>query len=123
MVTSFIYHDCAEARLCVIIAMAYANGQLSVLSEPESTGDCPVSENLAVQLASSNQYQSHVLFLREEHLRGNWRFCQLQPTMLSPIVTLTEIEFITDVGMFCSGPIDPWSSVNNVASATQHAIY
>ncbi len=40
---------------------------------------------------------------------------------------LTEIESIADAGiisgMFCSGPIDMWSSIENVASATQHAIY
>ncbi len=47
--------------------------------------------------------------------------------ILLPTVTLTEIESVTDAGiisgMFCSGPIDPWSIVENVASATQHAIY
>ncbi len=66
LVTSFIFHDCAEPRLRVVIAMAYINGQLSVRSEPESVGDRPVFENLPIQLASGSQYRSRVLFLREE---------------------------------------------------------
>ncbi len=71
LVTSFIYQDCSEFRLHVVISVAYTNNQLHVLSEPESTGDCPVPENLAVQLASGSQYRFHVLFLREECLCGN----------------------------------------------------
>ncbi len=30
---------------------------------------------------------------------------------------------ITNASYFCVGPVNPWSTVENVASATQHAIY
>ncbi len=103
--------------------MAYANGQLTVLSKPESVGECPGVKNMSIQLASASQYWSRVLFFREERLHGNWRLCQLQPMMLSPVVMLTVLEVIFDIGMFCTGPADPWSFDDSVASASPHAIY
>ncbi len=123
LVTSFTYQNCSEVRLHVVISVAYANRQLHVLSEPESTGEYLVFENLAVQLTSGHLHRYHVLFLREKHHGENWRFLCLQPMTLSPTVMLTVIESVTDTGMFCSGPTDPWSTVENVASATLHAIY
>ncbi len=103
--------------------MAYTNGQLSVLSEPESVSEHPVLENMSIQLASSSQYQSRVLFVREEHFRGNWRLCHLQPTMLSAVVMLTALEFLPDAGMYCAGPVDPWSFNDCMVLISQHAIY
>ncbi len=47
----------------------------------------------------------------------------MQLTALSPVVMLTALEVIFDVGMFCEGPVDPWSFNDSVAAASLHVIY
>ncbi len=47
----------------------------------------------------------------------------MQVTALSSVVTLTALEVIFDVGMFCEGPADPWNFVDGVATTLPHAIY
>ncbi len=127
LVTSFTYHDCAGFWLRVVISIAYADGHLHLLSKPDSTGGNPQHETLAVQLASGDPYRYHVVFLREERHEDEWHYMRLQPMIVSPTVTLTELDSIMDAGldsgMFCTGPADPWSTTQNVASATHHATY
>ncbi len=99
LVTSSVHQECSEFRLHVIIVTAHEKGQLFVLSEPETIGDCPRFENILVRIASGTYYLHHVLFLREEYFRGNWQLCHLQPTMLSLDVTLIALEFLPNSGM------------------------
>ncbi len=47
----------------------------------------------------------------------------MQLTALLPVVTLTVLEVIFDVGMFCGGPADPWNFIDGVATTLPHAIY
>ncbi len=47
----------------------------------------------------------------------------MQLTTLSPVVSLTVLEFIADEGVFCQGPADPWNSAENVVLFPPHAIY
>ncbi len=52
------------------------------------------------------------MILHEEDHDGQWRFARLQPTLLSPSVSLTELEHHlnsgSNAGIYCLGPSDPW---------------
>ncbi len=60
LVTSFVPHDCARFRLRVVISIAYMDGHLHLLSEPDSINGTLVHETLAIQLASADPYRYHV---------------------------------------------------------------
>ncbi len=56
----------------MVIVLTYVNGQLTILSEPNSDGEHPAKEDMPIQLASSGLYQSCVMFFREQHFCGRW---------------------------------------------------
>ncbi len=84
------------------------NGQFHLLSELDSTNGNPVNETLAIQLVSADLYQYRVLFLHEERHENEWRFARLQPTVVSPTVTLTELNSIVDAGLDASSHATYW---------------
>ncbi len=93
------------------ISIAYTDGLLHLLTEPNSVNGTPVHETLTIRLVSADSYQYRVLFLCEERHDDEWRFAKLQPMLISPSVTLVELDSILDAGldsgMFCSGPSNP----------------
>ncbi len=117
LVTSFITHDAASFRLRVVISIRYENGHLTFLSAPppDNGSGLPVEETLNIRLASASTFRYRVLVFREENHDDQWQFACLQPTMLSPSITLTELECDLDAdlhpGIFCLGPADPWNTV------------
>ncbi|MCP4597916.1 hypothetical protein, partial [Neptuniibacter sp.] len=119
LVTSFIVHDTALFHLCVAISLAYNTGHLFLLTQPESEQeDCtPVHETLTIQLANTDLFRYHVVFIRDERHDDQWQFARLQPTLLSPRVALVELERTGDAGLdagiFCLGPSDLWDSVGS----------
>ncbi len=67
LVTSFIYQDCSEFQLHVVVIQTYADGQLNYLSEPETQGGTPIMQTMAIHFMSLDMYRHHVMFFREEH--------------------------------------------------------
>ncbi len=120
LVTSFVAHDAASFHLRVIISIGYKNGCLTFLSAPPPNNEngLPVEETLTIRLATARTFRYRVLVFREENHDDQWQFARLQPTMLSPSITFTELERNLDADLhpsiFCLGPADLW---NTVASA------
>ncbi len=127
LVMSFVVQDTASFRLQVAISIAYADGQLHVLIEPdfEHRNDTPVHETLTIQLVIANAFRYCMLFLCDERHDDEWQFTRLQLTLVSPTVALVELEHVWDAGLdsgiFCLGPSDLWDSVAS-ANAMQ-AVY
>ncbi len=110
-------------RLCVAIAIAYVDDQLTYLSEPNALHEKPVKETMTINLHNGHLYCYRVMFFREHCFQEVWRPTRLQLTSVSPVVPLTALEFVSDKGVFCRGPIDPWNQVNRAVTPSSYAFY
>ncbi len=123
LVTSFVVHDAALFHLRVAISVAYDDGRLHLLLEPDSEHEdrTPVHETLTIQLANTDTFRYHMLFLRDERHDDQWQFTKLQPMLVSPCVALVELECIWDAGLdsgiICLGPSDLWDSAASTNGA------
>ncbi len=123
LLTSFLYQDCSMYRLHVAIAIAYVDNQLTYLSEPNALYEEPVKEMMTINLLNGHLYHYRVMFFRERCFQEVWRPTRLQLTSVSPVVPLTALEFVSDKGVFCRGPIDPWNQVNRPVTPLSYAFY
>ncbi len=96
---------------------------MTYLSEPTAPNEGPVKEMVTINLPSGSFYRYRMMFFREHRSQGAWRLTRMQLTAVLPIILLTTLEFITDEGVFCQGPADPWNYADGVASLSPHAIY
>ncbi len=123
LVASFVIHDAALFRLRVVISLAYDTGRLILFSQPESEQEdrMSVQETLHIQLANTDLFHYHVVFICDECHDDQWQFLRLQPTLLSPCVALVELKCTgntsLDAGIFCLGPSDPWDTAGSANSA------
>ncbi len=122
-VSSFLYQACKKIHLRVAVALNYLEGQMMYLFEPKALNEGPIKEMMTIDLPSGTFFCFRTMLFREHYSQGEWRSVRMQLTTLSPIVSLTMLEFVADEGVFCQGPANPWNSAKNVVSFLLHAIY
>ncbi len=119
----FLYQACEKIRLCVAVALNYLEDKMTYLFEPKAPNEGPIMEMMAIELPSGTFFCFRTMIFRERYSQGEWRLVRMQLTTLSPVVSLTVLEFVANEGMFCQGPVDPWNAAENVALFPSHAIY
>ncbi len=122
-VSSFLYNACEKVCLRIAVALNYLEGQMTYLFEPKAPNEGPIKETITIELPSGIFFCFRMMIFRERYSQGAWRSIRMQLTALSPVVSLTVLEFVANEGAFCRGPADPWNAAENTVWFSSHAAY